>query len=252
MSVSETAAGILLPDTIVRHPVNTNCRVVVGQAPPHELTQFERDDIERIWNDEYQSRGHSIFDGPIFSVTSLTESCVTVIPASYKPFIAQVRIPDMFSKLKIQPLAITVVTTCADGFVFGQRSESVAVHSFKWEVGPSGTVDSENAEPGSVLDVMAVARRELDEELALSLPPDASLDVIAAFEDKDLHCFDLVMRADTGLGRQDVMNAFGQRSTAEYRDIAVVSPKNVIEFVKSDDRRWTPASLHILSALNVI
>jgi hypothetical protein len=111
--------------------------IIVLPEPGSALPRWLKREVDEIWQAERASRGSALFDGPLFSVEEVRTNTVAGRFVEFRRYLVQERRPELFSELRIQPLAVTGLLQNAKGLFFGYRSSAVALQPNCWELANS-------------------------------------------------------------------------------------------------------------------
>ena len=92
--------------------------------------------VADLFEAENRRRGGVMFDGLLFSVERIGEDAVTGRFVRYSRAVAQLARPELFEALRVRPMGVSGVATCADGFAFGRRHEGLTLDAGLWELVP--------------------------------------------------------------------------------------------------------------------
>lgn len=206
-------------------------------------------EVERIWKTAQARRGTQLFNGPLFSVDQIAADTVTGHFVEYRLFLAQMRRPELFSELRVQPLAVTGLLGNADGLFFGYRSPGVAQQPDCWELIPAGGIDrSTLTESGHILPVQQLLA-ELQEEVGLE-PADISWRRLISFcEDPDHHIFDLVWELQSTLNTASICRLHAALARTEHTKITCVFWKDLNRFLVDDSSSLLVSNRDLLTHL---
>ena len=162
--------------------------------------------VNRVWADALTQRGVNLFDGPLCRLEKLTVDHhglhLNLSPTSYRIFIGtNGRHPhwaDTHGRhVMADAMGTSVALRSSDGIlVFGRRSQRVALYpGFAHPFG--GTM--EPLPDGAAIDLLGEMRRELTEEVGITLNDLSDLRAIAVIEDRRLRQPELIYAAQTSL-----------------------------------------------------
>ena len=181
---------------------------------------------------ENRRRGGVLFDGLAFSVERLDGKQIVGRFVRYSRFVAQAAKPDLFDVLRVRPLAVSGLLTCADGVVFGRRAASVTQDAGLWELVPSGGVDPSCRDATGRIDVVGQVLNELREEIGIERGQVGSAVPFAVVENIGDHVIDVAVAIETRLAAGEIRRLFRQGGSGEYADLAIVPLADVPQFVK--------------------
>jgi hypothetical protein len=194
--------------------------VVLPETIPALAPAFAQE-VESIWQAEKSQRGPGLFNGPLFSVDQISEETVFGHFVEYRLFLAQMRRPELFAELRIQPLAVTGLLQNAEGLFFGFRSSSAAQQPDCWELIPAGGIDDSTLTDHGEIKPQEQILAELEEEVGLSRAAVAAPQLVSFCEELS-HVFDLVWELNTSLESISVINALEALDQIEHTNIICV------------------------------
>ncbi len=235
-----------------------------GAVPPIEVlprdAQPWTDAHERAWL-TLQAQSPRLHDGPIWSVVEARAEKLAVRPEQYKRLAVQAE-PGEGGVVGVGDLGVRMLGV--KGLLLGQeqgsgtqrlliarRSSQTRVYQGLWELAPGGGVDVRRAlSPQVILDTLA---QELEEELAMTLPPACTPRAHALVIDPIALSVDILLRVDWPLpvpasGRATC--AAGACATGpgmwEYADAVWISRDELRAFVGRGVHALTPPTLAVL------
>jgi hypothetical protein len=225
-------------------------KIVVMPEPSPRLDPSLEEAVEEIWQAERDRFGPTLFDGPLFSLELISPNAISGRYVGYRLFLAQERRPELFFKLRVQPLAVTGVLQNSDGVFFGYRNSAVAVQPDCWELIPSGGVDRSTMTPEGRLRPVRQVLTELWEEVGIGdgavLPPK----LLCFAEDPLHHIFELIWELKTALDLDAVLRAHSGLLHPEHSKISFVRWSDLERFLRHGRDEVTPASHDILEHLS--
>ncbi|MBM3950862.1 MAG: NUDIX hydrolase [Rhodospirillales bacterium] len=224
------------------HALSPNVEVIAGSEAPALPPALEAE-VTAIWNAE-RARRYGLVDGLIFSVERFSAARIEGRYVPYRRLVAQRADPTLFADLRVRPLAVSGVLTCKGGIVFGRRAADVADDPGRWELVPSGGVSPDSAGPGRRVDLGRQICAELAEEVGLKSADVSSLKVICAVEDDETRVIDVGIAIMSPLISAEILARHGRNVSREYSELAVVSRRNLTEFVTA--RAVIPVSRALL------
>lgn len=199
-------------------------------------------EIARIWETEKSERGPGLFNGLIFSVAELSGNTVSGGFVEYRIFLAQVRRPELFLELRIQPLAVTGLLQNLEGIFFGFRSSGSALQPHCWELVPAGGIDASTLTRDGHIRPQEQLLTELEEEVGVKRIDASAPRLVCFCEDSDLHIFDLVFELETILDTDAIKAAHAAIDHPEHASIVCVRWRDLDEFLARND--------HVIAAGN--
>lgn len=226
-------------------------KIVVLPEPAPTLHPSLEEEVEAIWQAERNRSGSALFDGPIFSLEQISPRVISGRYVGYRLFLAQERRPELFSKLRVQPLAVTGVLRNPDGLFFGYRNSAVAVQSECWELIPSGGIDRSTLTQDGRLCPAKQVLTELREELGITSEAVSSPKLLCFSEDPLRHIFELIWELKTPLDRDAVLRAHSALLHPEHTKIKFVPWIDLESFLGHDGDAVLPATRDLLKHLSL-
>jgi 8-oxo-dGTP pyrophosphatase MutT (NUDIX family) len=211
-------------------------RFVVQKESERKLSPGIEKEIARIWDAEKQVSGARLFNGLLFSVQQLSADSVTGSLIEYRIFLAQLRRPELFSELRVQPLAVTGLLQNQEGLFFGLRNPGLAQQPGCWELIPAGGIDATTLTNDSRVQPHEQLLRELEEEVGLKQAEVIPPRLVCFSEDLDHHIFELVWELETTRDTKTVMAAQAALDHPEHAEIRCVPWRDLQQFLADDQR----------------
>ncbi len=223
---------------------------VIAPAPPPAVAPDVLARIEVIWSGERARRGPKLFNGRLFSVTAIDAQRLTGTIVPYSWFVAQRRDPDLFTALKVRPLAVNGVLFAAGGIVFGRRAAHLEQDAGLWEPVPAGGVDGRCCRADGSLDVAGQLVAELAEEVGLTqadllAPPRP----VAIVEDPSTQVTIIAMVLRTALGGDAIATRFGAHRSDEYTDLRLIATERLAAHLSEPASGVSDGSAALLRAV---
>jgi hypothetical protein len=218
-----------------------------GPALPPSLEQ----EVDEIWQAERAWRGRALFDGPLFSVEEISPYTVAGRFVEFRRFLAQERRPELFSELRIQPLAVTGLLQNAEGLFFGYRSSAVALQPDCWELIPSGGVDRTTLTESGQIHPAGQILTELQEEVGIKAAAVVSPRLLCFSEDPLHHNFELAWELKTQLDSAAILGAHAALAHREHAEITFVRWADLESFLAHGPDAVTHRSRHLLGHLSL-
>lgn len=206
-------------------------RFVVLPECKREISSALEQTIATIWTKEKAERGSRLFNGQLFSIEEVSAGSVSGCFVEYRLFLAQLRRPELFSELRVQPLAVTGLLQNSEGLFFGLRSSTSALQPDRWELVPAGGIDSGKMSAAGGIEPDRQLLAELGEELGLNSSDVRSPRLVGFCEEPELHIFDLVFDLETTLETKTVVSAHAALRNPEHEEIRCVAWKDVEGFI---------------------
>ncbi len=233
------------------YPVDAALAVTAGARLPPLDADLERR-VEELWRQEQTKRGASLFNGAILSVVSHSPARITVAITDYRCFIAQRRDPALFGKLGVRPLAVSGLTRCRDGIVFGHRSTASTQDAGRWELVPSGSVDARAIGADGAVNLVSQLMMELTEETGCSGAAVISAEPFLVVEDWRSHVIDVGIDLLLDLDAVSVLAAHGADTTPEYDLLRIVPDTELARFVSKAGPPVVEVSRALLQARGLL
>jgi hypothetical protein len=220
--------------------------VTVAASLPELDPGLERR-VEALWRDEQAQRGASLFNGTLLSVVSHTSERIEAGITEYRRFVAQRRDPALFAELKARPLAVSGLTRCRDGIIFGRRSKTSTQDAGRWELVPSGGVDGRAVQPGGSVSLTRQLMEELREEVGCSSAAVTFAEPFLLVEDTETGVVDIGIDLVLDLDADSVLGAH-RGATDEYNLLRIVPVSELAQFVAQAEPPVVEVSLALLEA----
>jgi len=185
--------------------------------------------IAEIWKLGQAVPGSAKHDGTLVSLVLRSKDEWQCRRVPYAWFFAQRREPSLFEKLKVQPLAVTGLIACGDGYLVGRRGGKVEQDAGFWELLPAGGLDEAAIRPDDTVDPVKGLSIEWTEETGCSagfigIDPK----IVAWVEDQETHVVDLVIGAGCSQPFEVVEECFRNAGTDEYSEIACLTAPQIM------------------------
>ena len=187
--------------------------------------------IATIWAKEKAERGSRLFNGQLFSVEEISANLVSGCFVEYRLFLAQLRQPELFSELRVQPLAVTGLLQNPEGLFFGLRSSMSALQPDRWELVPAGGIDAGRLGQTDEIEPHRQLLTELGEELGLKPSDVRSSQLVGFCEEPQQHIFDLVFDLQTTLETKTIVGAHAALQNPEHAEIRCVPWEDLEGFI---------------------
>jgi hypothetical protein len=192
-------------------------------------------EIERMWNAEQSRRGEALFNGKILS--AMEGSIV-----EYRHLIAQRANPELFHELNVRPVAVSGLSECGAGVLFGRRAKSVTEAAGLWELCPSGGLDVSEAVVGGDVDYRAQILIELREEIGVSADAASKVAPFGMVEDSVTHVIDIGIAISISMSPNEITTAHRNFATKEYEELTIVPRKDLLAFIAKNHECITEVS----------
>lgn len=202
-------------------------------------------EIDDLWQAERQRRGKSIFNGNIVSAVETSPERIIGRVAEYRHLIAQRARPDLYDVLRVRPVAVSGLLECAEGIVFGRRSDSMTQDAALWELVPSGGLDAVKGPSGEV-NYRAQILTELNEETGIGSDSISSLTPFCLVEDLDSHVLDIGIALVSQLSAHAMLRIHRATVSKEYKELRVVPLADVANFIQSEAEQLVSVSAALI------
>jgi hypothetical protein len=223
--------------------------IVLPESGSALRRSLERE-VDEIWRAERAWRGRALFDGPLFSVHEISPHTVAGRFVEFRRYLAQERRPELFSELRIQPLAVTGLLQNAEGLFFGYRSSVVALQPNCWELIPSGGVDRTTLTGAGQIHPARQVLAELQEEVGINAAAVASPRLLCFSEYPLHHNFELGWELETPLDRATILRAHAALSHREHAEITFVRWADLEAFLGHGPNAVSDRTRHLLGHLS--
>ncbi len=203
-------------------------------------------ELDGLWERANSDRSKPLFNGKIFSVTSLNEALIKGLFIDYRLYVAQTLRPELFAQLAVRPLGVSALTVSPDGVVIGQRNLTTTQNPGLWELAPSGGVDPENCNADGEIDIKAHILGELYEELGLGTDEVDDPLPFCLLDDSQSHVLDIGVLLHTRLSKAAILESHRNLASDEYLQVEVVAPAEVDSFLARPDVELAPESRLLL------
>jgi hypothetical protein len=211
-------------------------KFLVLQESKNELSTAIEKEIARIWALEMEASGARLFNGLLFSVEQLTADTVTGCLVEYRIYLAQLRRPEFYSELRVQPLAVTGLLQNQEGLFFGLRHSGLAQQPDCWELIPAGGIDATTLTEDARVQPHEQLLCELEEEVGLKRAEIEPPRLVCFSEDLDSHIFELVWDLETVLDTKSIIAAQGGLGHPEHAKILCVPWRDLNDFLADGQR----------------
>lgn len=188
--------------------------------------------VEALWRQEQEARRTPLFNGELLSVVSVAPARIEARVTEYRHFVAQRRDPSLSSELRVRPLAVSGLTHCRDGIVFGRRSAGSTQDVGLWELVPSGGIDARAVRPDGGVDVVGQLLQELREETGCSPEAVISTNPFLLVEDTESAVVDIGIEIRLAIDGAAVLAAHDSRATDEYDELRFVPIADLERFTE--------------------
>jgi len=232
------------------HSIREPLQIVVATNPPRLDSDLESE-VQALWEIETKRCHGALFNGNIFSVHQFESSRINGCFVEYRWLAAQRHRPNLFERLNVQPLAVSGIVESPDGIIFGRRDQQVSSDAGKWELVPSGGIDSGARGDHALVDYMRQFFDELSDEVGIDKSDIFDPVAFSMIEDSRTHVFDLGIRGRTNLRAAQINETFS-RSSREYSNLKIVSRSAIQKFVHDDRDDIVPISIALLEVCGLL
>jgi len=225
-------------------------KILVLPEPSPTLPPSLEREVEEIWQAELAQRGSMLFNNPLFSLEEISPRTVAGRFIEFRLFLAQERRPELFSRLRVLPLAVTGLLQSEEGLVLGYRSSAVALQPDCWELVPSGGIDRTRSKKAGEIDPYGQVLAELQEEVGLNAAAVGPPRLLCFSEDLDHHIFTLAWELKTPLDRAAIIRAHAALPHPEHAAITFVRWADLDGFLAQGPDVLTLSSRGLLEHLS--
>lgn len=184
--------------------------------------------VEKNWQAETAHKDRVLFKGPVFSVLDVQHNKIKVFQTDYSYLRASRKKPDM----GLCPLAVTGVSICLDGVILGRRGGQTANERNMWEFAPAGGL-AQHSPQVQVLE-------ELQEELGVRASEVSEPEILGLVIDEADDTYDIVMRLNIALTKDQIMRRFKSNGCEEYSEIKIVPQAELLAFYEGNSQECIP------------
>lgn len=214
---------------ITVHDLSPNIEVRANPGSPPLSADLEKA-VAAAWDAE-RARRPGLTDGTLFSIDHFSADRIAGRFVPYRHRIAARARPELAAALAVRPLAVSGLLLCADGVVFGRRAAQLTDAPEKWELVPSGGVESSAADAAGRVNLRRQILVELAEEIGLDAGDVSGLELFCAVEDDDSGIVDISIALASSLSAETVHRRHAERGSGEYVEIAIVAVSQIPGFV---------------------
>jgi hypothetical protein len=211
--------------------------ILSWQSEPPILNQDQLKLVDEVW----AARPSHIFNGSLFVCTSKLEQDNTIQLSGafteYRYWYAQWALGQ---DLGIRAAGVSGWTLCEDHVIFGRRSPQTTTYPGWYELVPSGGVDKEAACSDGTVDVIAMLKKELEEETGAPETSVSSARPLTVFYDPELHIYEIVIELMLGLPLNDLLEHM--RGSEEYEAPVAVPFQELRDWLAVNEQSLIPMS----------
>ncbi len=200
-------------------PLKSNCSIEILDKKVFFHSDINKK-IEYIWNLK-KRENPNLFNGRVFTVTNLSDIKITGFWTEYKFIVAQMKNHQFYQELNLQPLAITGLIRCPEGFILGKRNNHAIYMSNYWQTCPAGSIESRNQDNN--INLIDQLFAELQEELGLDKTYFQQPILINATTHPETHIIDLGFSLKTNLSFENIRHHWIDKGNTEYDELICIS-----------------------------
>jgi len=208
------------------------------------LSEQDKSEIEKIWNDEMARKQGHLFNGRLFSLIAREPEKIIGGFVDYQLYLAGLKNPLLKNILPIVPISVSCITCCESFVLIGRRSPFVTQFPGFYELAPSGGIEPDSIINGEV-NLYRQVHLELEEETGLSADFIESSRLFGIIHDPEFDCIDLCVIIQM---KRDVHNRSLQ-NTPEYTELKWIPLSKISVFCQEHAERIVPASQFLLFKL---
>jgi len=201
--------------------------------------------VERLWQAEQQRRQKPLFNGQILSAVTISSEQILGRIVEYRHLIAQQVCPALFNALQIRPVAVSGLLICADGIVFGKRTNTVTQDAGLWELVPSGGIDASKIIQGE-LNYRTQILDELTEETGIPRDLVSNINPFCLINNTSSHVIEIALSMTSMLSKEMVLRVHKEQATKEYDELKIISIAELEAFMSDDAVRLVDVSAMLI------
>ena len=248
--MTESVNYIDLEGTVRAYKIDEDIIIELLDSAP-KLDESLKSTVDQMWYEALNRDDRHLFDGTVLSVVDIKPQRITVCRKPYRHFYAQTIAPDLFQHIGARPLACSGVLRCLDGLLFARRAKDVFLDPGRWELAPSGTLDTEAIDYNGRIDAAGFLMREMHEELGIEPSSANPGRIVGLFEMMPLHSLDLAIKLQLNLTNDEVTTLFEKNNNQEYSALAVIPNDGIGAFVTQNDSNFVALTLRLLEHLDL-
>ncbi|MXP65964.1 hypothetical protein E0493_21690 [Roseomonas sp. M0104] len=231
-------------------PLDSTLEIHCHDAPPPVPPDLQPL-LEAHWQAAQEKAGGRLFDGPVFTLTSVSPARLEGAFVRYKALVAQTREPALFARLGLRALSVCGVLECADGIVLGRRGGGATYQPGMWQLPPAGSVDA-SARQGTRIDARAQILSELEEEVGLSAAEVEAATPFCLVVHPGTHYHDLGIRLRTPLRGEQVLARQEKVTHREYLELRILPHQDLPGFLDGLAGQVVPTTRILLQRLQLL
>jgi hypothetical protein len=185
--------------------------------------------VDKIWDSAVKQNPTSLRDDLILIFCGYEKGVIKARLCNYRFYYAQHQIPELYSSLGLNSLAVSGVITCKNGVVIGKRGFEMLQDAGMLELVPSGAVDYYHFNNNNK-NVESQIISELEEEIGLIKSYLSTVKIVSMVTNPKLHVVDLVFDLRTELSAREIKNRWRDKGSREYSEIYIF-PKLLLKFL---------------------
>ena len=184
--------------------------------------------VDKIWETAIKQNPTSLRDSLILIYCGYEKGVIKTRLCNYRFYYAQHQVPELYTSLGLNSLAVSGVLTCKNGIVIGKRGFEMLQDAGLFELVPSGAFDYHHFKSNSK-NIESQIISELEEEIGLYKSDLNKVKIVSIVTNSKLHVVDLVFDLRTGLRAKEIKNRWQSIENREYSKIYVI-PKFFLKF----------------------
>lgn len=232
------------------HPLDEALEILCHDTAPTVAPDLQPR-LDAHWQAAQEKAAGRLFDGLVFTLTATTPPRLEGSFIRYKTLLAQTREPALYSRLGIRALSVCGVLECADGIVFGRRSEHATYQPGMWQLPPAGSVDA-SARRGSRIDAVSQILSELEEEVGLAARDVTATKPVCLVVHPATRYHDIGIGLRTGLSGAEVLARQKDAAHREYSELRIVARPDVAPFCHENSPQIVPTARILLKYLELM
>ena len=192
--------------------------------------------VDELWQAALSFTDSRLFNGLIFSASSVESGVITGSFVEYKYLIAQRMDPRLKAKLNIQPVSLLGYVKCQDGILFGKRQNWLATRPDEWGFLPSEYISPDSFFKNGEVDYVKTFLQALKNEI--NIDAHFLTDLCHAYLIQEQNALEnhiyVVMSADIALSSLAVKRAHLCARHDEYEQIKALPLTEVASFLDAE------------------
>lgn len=215
---------------------NLSSSFQIVQSDCLQFTQEIECRVNELWQAALSHLDSRLFNGQIFTATSVNENAIVGTFVEYKYLIAQHLDPRLKPILNICPVSLLGFLTCQDGILFGKRQNWVATRSNEWGFLPSEYIGAETFSHDGQIDYVKAFLIALKNEINVDAHFLNDLTHFALVEESSIqeNHISIVMHADIAMSSFAIKRAHISAMQDEYEQIKAVPTQDLGAFLNDE------------------